>query len=109
MPTPTHFWLSFASDARFLGACIVPGATFKAAFEEACRRGLNPGGECVGAFIDAEGVALIPDPDQWIGRLLTQDECLAFDRMMGEHGGPVSPEEIEQGLGAGFLEKVEEA
>lgn len=40
-----QFYLSFADDSGFLGACIVYGDNEKNAHYEASKRGLNPGGD----------------------------------------------------------------
>ncbi len=72
----TWHYLSFASDAGFLGGCIVRGDDVVEAAKEAHRLGCNPGGEVLGAPVPAD---LMPK-DGYTGRLLQKheiDECWA--------------------------------
>ncbi len=39
-----RWWLSFAGETEFLGACVVRAESSKAAHQLATRLGLNPGG-----------------------------------------------------------------
>lgn len=45
------WWLSFASDDGFLGACIVEAPGFLSAISVAHSKGVNPGGEVRGWFM----------------------------------------------------------
>lgn len=48
----TLWWLSFATEDAFLGACIVEAPDFRSALVASHAKGLNPGGECKGYEID---------------------------------------------------------
>ncbi len=80
------WWLSFCDTDRpegqqFLGACIVhDGGTGEigGAVIAAHALGINPGGEVAGLEADPDLVV----PDKWINRLLTREECEAFDGEM---------------------------
>lgn len=63
-------YLSFASEAGFLGGCIVRGDDVVEAVKEAHRLGCNPGGEVLGAPIPDEQMV----PEQYRDRLLQKDE-----------------------------------
>lgn len=90
----TLWWLSFCDSAKpageqFLGACIVPiDATLGpndlvTAVRAAHALGCNPGGECVGLEIQE---AMQPHVrPEWVGRLLTREECGELDREMSPH------------------------
>jgi hypothetical protein len=53
---PRHglFYLSFATDAGFLGACVVEARTVAHAARRCHELGINPGGEVLGAPIPNE-------------------------------------------------------
>lgn len=84
------WWLSFVDPDKappldqqvpggpsFLGACIVPGAHWLEAVNNAWALGCNPGGEVVGLPTTA------PD-SSWIGRLLTREDIDQLDRIEAE-------------------------
>ena len=79
---PTHWWLSYADPnlpegTQFLGVVIAATSIFEMATVEASVRGLNPGGECMGApFTHALAAKLTPD-DVWV--LLTKEQARALD------------------------------
>lgn len=75
------WWLSFVDGDRptgsqFLGVAIVRGFDIGSASMEAHSKGCNPGGQVMGVEIP-EDFAL---PDGFTDRLLTKEECAAFDR-----------------------------
>lgn len=54
------FWLSFADRNRpkgqtFLGGTVIEAQSFPAALARSRVLGINPGGECFGLVLDAEG------------------------------------------------------
>jgi hypothetical protein len=75
------WWLSFADDDGFLGACIVEAPDVVQAAIQAFRHGCNPGGEVVGVKIPPD--AVLGPNDTY--RLIPEAEALAWDRT---HGGP---------------------
>lgn len=89
-------WLSFADSKRpkgqqFLGACIVPmGETgdkredYKVAIQNAWRLGCNPGGAV--AFQPVPPTVEPHIKPEWIGRLLTREECEAFGEELKPNG-----------------------
>ena len=79
------WWLSFAdADApkgeQFLGAVLVAAHDFFGALKVASTLGINPGGEVKAMAADS---AFKPQHG-WADRLLSKEECEAFDRA---HGG----------------------
>jgi hypothetical protein len=74
------WWLSFADDEGFRGAIIIHANDFVDAFARVNLLNLNPGGECQGMPIPAEGAAQIDA--KWKNRLLSRAECSQFDREM---------------------------
>jgi hypothetical protein len=73
------WWLSFATDDRFLGVAVVgPAETVEVAAEMARELGIHPGGEVAG----------LPNPPaidacigpQWRGRLLSRPEARQLER-----------------------------
>lgn len=52
------WWLSFSSDAGFLGACFIRATDAADGLWRATRMGLNPGGECLAVeYLDGPTVA----------------------------------------------------
>jgi hypothetical protein len=93
-----YFWLSFAGEEGFRGAAIVPGATLEDALRVATQCGLNPGGEVAGVRVADDLAPWIPA--SYMGKLLTADECRAFDRHFGESGLQTgAPSRLEVALG----------
>lgn len=76
----TLWWLSFASDDGFLGACIVPGSDVATAAMAAHALGINPGGEVLGIPTPPDCIDRLPKA--FLGRLLSLEECREFDRIM---------------------------
>jgi len=79
------FWLSFCDASRpegekFLGACLVSAGDVTAAAAEASARGINPGGEVLGVMVEPDSAKIIPAT--WMNRLLSREECGAFDKEM---------------------------
>lgn len=70
------WWLSFADESGFLGACIVPGADLIDAAGNAHALKCNPGGEVQGYAIPQEDRPFLER--KWMGRLLTREEAEAF-------------------------------
>lgn len=73
------WWLSFASDEGNLGVCVVEAESAEAAYAEAKRLGINPGGELIVYPVDdSEGLPL--------GVLVRPDEMFERGYMtMGQH------------------------
>lgn len=76
------WWLSFCDGDRpageqFLGATIVPGESMTEAVVNAHIIGCNPGGAVQGVEVPEHMEAYCK---MWIGRLLTKDDCAAFDK-----------------------------
>lgn len=98
------FWLSFCDPARppgmqFLGACIVDGESLLQAVQTAHARGCNPGGEVKGVQFVPHILQLVRA--EWRNRLLSREECLAFDRDMDRLAAEAKvspPEEAEAGV-----------
>lgn len=71
------FWLSFADDEGFLGACLVEAADMVDAVTRTHLQGINPGGE-------VKIVGPIPPgtmPESYpVGRLLAKAEIERLDR-----------------------------
>lgn len=65
---PGWWWLSFADESGFLGACIVCGAGMMEATIIARGLGCNPGGEVLG-----EELENLP-PDEYRERLLSRED-----------------------------------
>ena len=64
------FYLSFANDDAFLGACLVRGRSIEEAVREADRLKINPGGEALGGPVPVGG---LPD-EKFRERLLSKTE-----------------------------------
>lgn len=75
------WWLSFADDDGFKGALLIFAPGFHSAMGIAHLTGLNPGGQVQGLELPRG----TPTTDQlmfdYSGRLLTAEECAAFDLM----------------------------
>jgi hypothetical protein len=76
------WWLSFAGEEGFRGACLVWARGFLGAVMETKLRGLNPGGEVQG--VGPLHAAMDATFAEWTNRLLTRAECEEFDRVMEE-------------------------
>ena len=48
------WYLSFATDAGFLGGCVVEADDFMEAVDESIRLGINPGGQVFGVPVPEE-------------------------------------------------------
>jgi hypothetical protein len=68
-PAGSLWWLSFASDKGFLGACVVPAPNMPTAITVATIMGINPGGEVM-----VYGPLEDPPEDLPIGRLMSKEE-----------------------------------
>ena len=64
------YYLSYADDVGFRGACIVRGRCVVTAGFEARRLGISPGGQVLGAHVPKEELPA----EQWRNRLLTEQE-----------------------------------
>ncbi len=91
-------YLSFASEAGFLGGAIVRGDDVIEAAQEAHRRGCNPGGEVLGAPVPDH---LMPK-DGYQNRLLTKgeidecwDDCDTIGNIEREGGPLVIPDDAK--------------
>jgi len=72
----SYFYLSFATDAGFLGATVVEARDAEDAIAVATALGLNPGGEA--AIFEVPPEALDePDLKALIGRLASREEMIA--------------------------------
>jgi len=83
------WWLSFADGnkpkgSQFLGAIIIHANDFIEAITETHMLGINPGGECQGMQVPPEGELLVPIGEEWKYRLLSLQECEAFDAEMNK-------------------------
>lgn len=79
------WWLNFADPSlpegqRFLGACIVPGASPIDAVRNAHALKCNPGGEVMGVEIGPGDRDFIDRT--WMGRVLSRTECEAFSAQL---------------------------
>ena len=88
MTTYGWYWLSFCDADRpagqqFLGACVIRAASHEAAVLTAHALGCNPGGEVM-----IQGPSFRDFAPEWTGRLLTREECEAFERAYGAEGAP---------------------
>jgi len=77
------FWLSYAEEGNFLGACIVEGDDFVGACIEAKRVGLSPGGQVLGVDLDASMVGAVPEG--YRGRLLDATQVKKLEGIMEGH------------------------
>jgi hypothetical protein len=68
----TWWWLSFASEERFLGAVIVQARSFAEARTVAKIRGVNPGGEALVLPVPSEASG---PPPGYADRLLSKTDC----------------------------------
>lgn len=73
------WWLSFATDAGFLGIVLVRAPDFMFAVRETQRLGCNPGGEVRGWPVSA-GLELGDPRAFWVGRLLSREEADVMSR-----------------------------
>jgi hypothetical protein len=73
------WWLSFVGAEGFRGCCLVRARGFLSACLEARKQGCSPGGQ-------VKGVGPVPDDPLpgWANRLLSREECDAFDRAHDE-------------------------
>jgi len=96
----TLFYLSFAGEEGWLGACYVEAASFELAMFEAHRQGCNPGGEIAAWDVDflAEDLG-----DEWRNRLLTKADLRRMDVAFGGNGETVggTPEDLTTWLEEG--------
>jgi hypothetical protein len=67
-----RFYLSFV-DGKFLGGCVVDGATEKEAITNAWRLGINPGGEVLSIRLTRKTVDCLP-----MNRLMSREEIESF-------------------------------
>jgi hypothetical protein len=75
---PRTWWLSFATDDRFLGVAVVgPSETVEAAADLARELGIHPGGEVAG--LPTPGTIDACIGPQWRNRLLTRPEARKLD------------------------------
>lgn len=65
----TTQWLSFASDAGFLGVVLVDEDSFEAAHIKATLAGVNPGGEVAGFSFESEDPRMSADEREQIASL----------------------------------------
>jgi hypothetical protein len=100
------YWLSFARDIGFIGAAIVQADSMRDAHAEATRLGCNPGGQIAGVHILADIAPRIPR--EYIGRLMSREECEKLDGMMGGDG-PANRGDVADGIHSGVIQLVEEA
>jgi hypothetical protein len=80
-----YIWLSFADadlpeGQQFLGAAIIKASNFVEAVKVAHILGINPGGEVMSLEVPED----VEIPEKWVERLLTIEECKAFDEEMME-------------------------
>lgn len=68
-----YWWLSFASEEKFLGVAIVEGSDIVEAARNAHERNINPGGQVAGFEL------LVPaEQEEWTNRLLTKEEAMGL-------------------------------
>lgn len=65
------YYMSFADDGRFLGACVVEAVNVEAAVSRTWKVGCNPGGEIAIVELDAGETLAI----EWRDRLLSREEA----------------------------------
>lgn len=76
------WWLSFAAEDGFRGACQVWAPSYMLAIREAHRLGCNPGGEVKGMDLDPTAVRFVDE--KYIGVLMNEHDCEIFDALMEE-------------------------
>lgn len=93
------WYLSFAGEGGFRGACVVDGEDIVGAVKEAHRLGINPGGQVLGIVVPLEEMERLP-----AGKLLTYAD-------LQEAAGPlVTGAELELAMGRGApVEEVPDA
>lgn len=67
----TKFWMSFADEHSFRGACIVEAPTFEEAIRSAWKNGCNPGGEV--RALEIPGIYFVDPKDMY--RLIGEQEA----------------------------------
>ena len=79
------WWLSFATEERFLGACVVEAYGIITAVLETHRLKINPGGSVAAWSLPSE-----PDLSRWANQLLTRRDVGEMDAWLDENypGGP---------------------
>jgi hypothetical protein len=94
---PNAWWyLSFAEDTgdpttgRWLGACVLFDHGYVHALRQAWRRGINPGGQCLGIKLSAEQVPSAEYHDRFLGE---EDVRAMWDDVRGRVHGPGATEE----------------
>jgi hypothetical protein len=88
------WWLSFADDDGFRGACIVHGETLEIALVASHQVGCNPGGEVMGVELPPESARLVR-PER-LGVLLDLKACeaVSVETDPAGHGGLVKSGEL---------------
>lgn len=90
---PPVWWLSFANDEGFRGACLVRADGMLSAVTEASRLGCNPGGEVSGTAMPADDPGMEKELDRWgVGVLITKEQLAeANDYVNMDTGEPLKP------------------
>lgn len=70
MAVKSWFYLSFAREGRFVGACVVEAASAEDAPRVARERGIAPPGDDDVMVIPASGPGLLPPYRLWTGNAL---------------------------------------
>lgn len=96
----TLFYLSFAGEEGWLGACYVVAAAPELAMMEAHAQGCNPGGEIAMWDVDFLAADL---GEEWRNRLLDKADLRRMDSQFGGSGETVggTPEDLTDWLEKG--------
>jgi hypothetical protein len=96
----TLFYLSFAGEEGWRGACYVVAPTFELAVTEAHLRGCNPGGEIAGWDVDFLADDL---GEEWRNRVLQKVDLRRLDASFDGDGETVggTPEDLTRWIETG--------
>ena len=92
-PAVTPFYLSFADDNGFRGACVVNASDLLTAVARANQLNISPGGEVIGLPWPSDVPCLPMD------RLMTREEIEAFEGESGKTVGEMTVAEVSHIFG----------
>ncbi len=87
------FWMSFANEMGFLGACLVRAYNVDLAVRRTWELGINPGGEIM--ICTLERGVLEKIPDKWIEKMLVKHEVEELDVELKKLGFVPEPADSE--------------
>jgi hypothetical protein len=96
------YWLSFCEDKKpegekFLGACMIVATDTIEAVKLAHEKKINPGGQVMSVNIPVTDEE-IAHAEPYLNRLLTAEECIAFDAHMGGEGKVIAAKDFDERL-----------